>query len=77
VISHRGFRDGDTTTGFVKKYFDGWQEEKPAPEVLALAMAAAALDGLERPRGGFSGARREAEAPASPWQILGNWRIGG
>jgi len=77
VISHPRFRDGDTTTGFVKKYFDGWKEGKPGPEVLALAMAAAALGGLDRPRGGLSGARREADGAASPWLSLGNWRIGG
>ena len=77
VISHPRFRDGDTTTGFVKKYFDGWKEEKPGPEVLALAMAAAALDGLDPSRGGYSEAQRKAEVPASPWHTLGNWRIGG
>ncbi len=77
VISHPRFRDGDTTTGFLKKYFDGWQEAKPAPEVLALAMAAAALDGRQRSPGVFSGERREALVKSSPWHSLGSWRVGG
>jgi len=53
---------------------------RPAVELVAVHKvfrATAALDGLERPRGGFSGAHREAEVPASPWHTLGNWRIGG
>ncbi|OGD22748.1 MAG: acetyl-CoA carboxylase biotin carboxylase subunit [Candidatus Aminicenantes bacterium RBG_16_63_16] len=76
VISHPRFRDGDTTTGFVKKYFEGWKEEKPGPEVQTLALAAAALGGFDRPQRALPGGGRE-EAGASPWLSLGNWRIGG
>jgi acetyl/propionyl-CoA carboxylase alpha subunit len=76
VISHPRFRDGDTTTGFVKKYFDTWKEQEPGPDVMTLAMAAAALGGLDRPRGALQAALR-AETSASPWVSLGNWRVGG
>ncbi len=50
VISHPRFRDGDTTTGFVKKYFDGWKEEN-------------ARSGSSRPGHGGGGARRPRPVP--------------
>ncbi len=76
VISHPRFRDGDTTTGFVRKYFEGWKDEGPGPEVLTLALAAAALAGPDRPRD-FRSAGGRTEAPVSPWFSLGGWRLGG
>lgn len=76
VILHPRFRDGETTTAFIKRYFDGWTAAPPGPEVRALAMAAAALDGLERPRDSRSAAL-PARSPGSPWVTLGPWRIGG
>jgi len=77
VISHPRFRDGDTTTSFVKKYFEDWKEEAPGPDVLALAMAAAALGGWDRPREFRRAAGDQPGAPPSPWRSLGDWRIGG
>ncbi len=76
VISHPRFRAGETTTGFVKKYFDGWKPAPPGPDVQTLAMAAAALGGLERPRESRPAAPQPG-ATVSPWVTLGNWRIGG
>jgi acetyl-CoA carboxylase biotin carboxylase subunit len=77
VISHPKFREGETTTGFIKRHFEGWEEKKPGPEALALAMAAAALAGHDRPRrGSAAGGQGEPGAAFSPWLGLGKWRLG-
>ena len=75
VISHPGFRDGGHDHGIHEEIFRGLERREARPEVLTLAMAAAALGGLERPRRARPGRGRE-EAAASPWLSLGNWRIG-
>jgi acetyl/propionyl-CoA carboxylase alpha subunit len=76
VIAHPSFRAGETTTGFVRRYFENWKEREPAPDVLALGLAAAGLADLERQPDSPRQAERAGEA-ASPWKTLGHWRIGG
>jgi acetyl-CoA carboxylase biotin carboxylase subunit len=76
VISHPSFRAGETTTGFVKRYFENWKENEPGPDVVALGLAAAGLADLERQQHLPRAMERAGEA-ASPWQTLGHWRIGG
>ena len=76
VISHPSFRAGDTTTSFVKRYFEDWRESEPAPDVVALGLAVAGLVGLERDRSA-EGAAEQAAGAESPWRSLGGWRIGG
>jgi acetyl-CoA carboxylase biotin carboxylase subunit len=75
VISHQKFRDGETTTGFIKAHFENWQEEEGPAEGLTLALAAAALDELAPIQKDGKGAGQKKEV-YSPWQILGRWRIG-
>lgn len=76
VISHPSFRAGATTTGFVKKYFENWQEREPGPDVVALGMAAAGMAEPEQEKPGLRTADHARER-ASPWEALGHWRIGG
>jgi acetyl-CoA carboxylase biotin carboxylase subunit len=75
VISHPRFQEGDTTTAFIKNHFENWREKEAPAEGLTLALAAAALDELSPPEkaGKAVGPRKELY---SPWQTLGQWRIG-
>ncbi len=78
VISHPSFRKGETTTGFIKKYFDGWKDEAADMDSLRLALTAAAFHEFNRSQ---AGAAARAAGPVkevySPWRSLGRWRIGG
>jgi acetyl-CoA carboxylase, biotin carboxylase subunit len=75
VVSHPKFREGATTTAFIKNYFDGWQDKEAPADELTIALAAAALDELSSARkaGPAEGLKKEVY---SPWQTLGRWRIG-
>ena len=75
VISHPRFRDGETTTGFIKNHFENWRENEGPADGLTLALAAAALDELSpfRKIEKAAGLKKEVD---SPWQTLGRWRIG-
>jgi acetyl-CoA carboxylase biotin carboxylase subunit len=75
VISHPQFRDGNTTTAFIKNYFESWQEKEGSADGLTLALAAAALSELSpaKQAGKEAGLKKEVY---SPWQTIGRWRIG-
>ena len=75
VISHPKFREGATTTAFIKNYFDNWQDKEGPADGLTLALAAAALDELSpsQKTGKAEGLKEEVY---SPWQTIGRWRIG-
>jgi acetyl-CoA carboxylase biotin carboxylase subunit len=75
VISHPKFREGATTTAFIKNYFDNWQDKEGPADGLTLALAAAALDELSpsQKTGKAAGLKEEVY---SPWQTIGRWRIG-
>jgi acetyl-CoA carboxylase biotin carboxylase subunit len=75
VISHQQFRDGATTTGFIKNYFENWREKEGPEEGLTLALAASAFDELSPLQKVEKAAGLEKEVN-SPWQMLGRWRIG-
>ena len=75
VICHPKFREGATTTGFIKNHFENWQEEEGTPEGLSLALAVAALDELAPSPKGNKTAGPKTEV-YSPWLTLGQWRIG-
>ncbi len=77
VISHPGFRDGSTTTSFIKNHFDGWKDNKAGEDLLRLALAAAALEDFTSGQAGVPGAVAVVKETYSPWQRLGRWRIGG
>jgi acetyl-CoA carboxylase biotin carboxylase subunit len=75
VISHPRFREGATTTAFIKNHFEGWREKETTAEGTTLALAAAALDELSAsPLAQKAGAQRKEVY--SPWQTIGRWRIG-
>jgi acetyl/propionyl-CoA carboxylase alpha subunit len=75
VISHPRFREGATTTAFIKNHFENWQVKEVAEVGLTLALAAAALDELSpsQKTGPAPGSKKEVY---SPWQTIGRWRIG-
>jgi acetyl-CoA carboxylase biotin carboxylase subunit len=75
VIAHPQFREGNTSTGFIKKYFENWREKDGPDEALTFALAAAALDDIVAPSQAVK-ATGAAESVPSPWQLLGKWRIG-
>jgi acetyl-CoA carboxylase biotin carboxylase subunit len=75
VISHPRFREGATTTGFIRSHFDGWGEKEAPEETWMLALAAAAFfDSRKIRQGGVPSLRAKEEF--SPWRVLGKWRIG-
>ncbi|MFZ2055738.1 MAG: acetyl-CoA carboxylase biotin carboxylase subunit [Candidatus Aminicenantales bacterium] len=75
VISHPRFREGATTTGFIKRHFEGWEEKEGPEETLILALAAAAFfDSRRASEAGVPSLR--AKEAFSPWRVLGKWRIG-
>ncbi len=76
VISHPQYKAGNTTTGFIKMYFDPWKRKKKTEENLQVALIASAFDVLSnlQPRKGGESLAKEM---FSPWQSLGKWRIGG
>ncbi|MBP1768084.1 MAG: Carbamoyl-phosphate synthase chain ATP-binding [Candidatus Aminicenantes bacterium] len=75
VISHPRFREGATTTAFIKNHFENWKVKEVAEVGLTLALAAAALDDLSpsQKTGPAPGSKKEVY---SPWQTIGRWRIG-
>ncbi|MBM3285471.1 MAG: acetyl-CoA carboxylase biotin carboxylase subunit [Candidatus Aminicenantes bacterium] len=77
VISHRCFREGATTTGFIKKHFDGWRSGVSSEDLLRLALAAAAFSDFNRSQPGMVEAAAPVKESYSPWKTLGRWRIGG
>jgi acetyl-CoA carboxylase biotin carboxylase subunit len=76
VISHPQFKAGQTTTHFIKQYFDGWEGKKKTEESLRLALIASAFDSLNQTSAGKGAAPMQREV-SSPWQTLGRWRLGG
>ncbi len=76
VISHPKFREGATTTGFIKQYFENWKESRGAEDKLDLTLAAAAFEEFgHRPlSGAIAVVSKEMH---SPWLSLGSWKIGG
>ncbi|MEW5901761.1 MAG: ATP-grasp domain-containing protein, partial [Acidobacteriota bacterium] len=76
VICHPSFQEGATTTAFIKNYFEGWREKDRFPDIMTLALTAAAHRelSLSRPALAAAGEFREV---FSPWQALGSWKIGG
>jgi acetyl-CoA carboxylase biotin carboxylase subunit len=76
VISHPQFSEGNTTTGFVKRYFDGWKEREGDEKRLKLALAAAAFYDFSRNQLAGPSAVQARET-ATPWKTLGKWKIGG
>ncbi len=77
VISHPKFREGVTTTGFIKNYFEQWKGQEPGEEGLKLTLAAAAFDDYRRSQAVEPASASRERETVSPWQFLGKWRIGG
>jgi acetyl-CoA carboxylase biotin carboxylase subunit len=75
VVGHQAFIDGDTTTAFIPRYLQDWEEngEGVPDEVLAAACLKETVLGRRRAP---SAAGESHEIP-SPWQSLGPWEIGG
>lgn len=76
VISHPKFREGATTTSFIKRYFEGWKDEAGGEDSLRLALVAAAFSEFSLAQAKPSAATLAKESD-SPWRTLGRWRIGG
>ncbi len=76
VVSHPSFLSGETTTNFIPRHFENWQENRAGDEALQLALALAAFYELNRPPGAPPPTIRARDL-SSPWKTLGAWRIGG
>ena len=76
VVNHPQFKAGNTTTGFIKMYFDEWEGKKKTEKNLEIALIASAFDSLSstQARTGEEALQKEM---FSPWLSLGEWRIGG
>jgi acetyl/propionyl-CoA carboxylase alpha subunit len=76
IIQHDAFRRGDTTTGFLARYFPDWKPNVP-PLVLAAAAVAETMTGTStEPRRGRGDGEASGRARDDPWDRLGRWRIG-
>jgi len=76
VINHPQFRAGKTTTSFIQKYFDQWKGKKKTEENLKVVLIASAFDSLSSTQT-QKGKKIIQKEIYSPWQSLGEWRIGG
>jgi acetyl-CoA carboxylase biotin carboxylase subunit len=77
VISHPRFRDGATTTSFIKNHFDGWKGVRVGEDLLRLAILGAAFSDFSRSQAGTIAAATLVKESYSPWRTLGRWRVGG
>lgn len=75
VIAHPQFQAGNTTTGFIEKYFAHWGGQEKTEEARLIAALAAAFDSQSKPFGPSVASGRDLYS--SPWQTLGKWRLGG
>lgn len=76
VINHPQFRQGETTTGFIKNNLDGWKGKEKSKEKQSLAALAAAFDSFNKTYT-RTGTEAEKKEIYSPWSMLGKWRLGG
>jgi acetyl-CoA carboxylase biotin carboxylase subunit len=76
VISHPRFREGATTTSFIKDNLENWQEKPISERIETLALAVAAWDEFSRIQAGQR-TGISVRGTDSPWLTLGNWKIGG
>jgi acetyl-CoA carboxylase biotin carboxylase subunit len=76
LISHPRFKEGKTTTDFIKVNFPDWHPlDKPQSlKELALAVAAFTSQDTKKQRRGYGAEPKET---FSPWNKLGKWSIGG
>ncbi len=73
IAEHPEFRAGRTTTEFIPRHWSPAREAAPPPREVLLGAAALDLLGrAERERAAAAGGR-----PASPWQTVGAWGVGG
>ncbi|MBS3818013.1 acetyl-CoA carboxylase biotin carboxylase subunit [bacterium] len=75
VISHSKFKKGKTTTDFLKRHFENWEEKKKTEDKQKLAALACAFDSSLRAPVRTGGASYQKEI-YSPWKSLGKWRLG-
>ncbi len=78
VIAHPQFKAGNTTTSFIEKNLDAWEEKTKTEEGSTLALVASAFDNLNQtyPAPGLNRGTAQKNV-FSPWQSLGKWRLGG
>ena len=77
VFSHPAFLEGRTTTGFIGEHFEGWCGPEKKDEAKKIAALAAAHFSMTGKAGRRQQGQRTEDRPASPWETLGAWRIGG
>jgi len=76
IIRHDAFRRGDTTTGFLARYFPDWKPNVP-PLVLAAAAVAETMTATStEPWRGRGDGEALGRARDDPWDRLGRWRMG-
>jgi len=72
VIDHDQYRQGNTTTDFLQKFFPSWQLEAPSDEERNLTLAAVAIFSMSQKRTASPGGKVKHE---SPWTTTGAWEI--
>lgn len=77
LIMSPQFSEGETTTSFIKKHFDGWEGKEKEKKTQDLAALAAAFDSFSRVAVKPGGVSATSHDMHSPWYTLGKWRIGG
>ncbi len=74
-IDHKSFRAGDINTGFIEQHLSELVPQDAAPGTIEKALAAIAL--LCRRQGEVEMRAAASTEPASPWDALDGWRVGG
>jgi len=75
IMAHPAFRAAELDTGFIEKYLDVLVPADEAPNAVVKALAATAL--LCHRQGLAEAQAFTSAEPASPWQVLDGFRIGG
>ena len=70
LVQHPKFQSGETHTGFLPEYFDGWKPARELPEEVLLALSA--LDKLPAEK-----TPTARPARSSPWKAADGWRNAG
>jgi acetyl-CoA carboxylase biotin carboxylase subunit len=72
VLEHPAFAGGETHTHFIEDHFPTWTGREHHRVIAAMA---AAINTIRRSQ--MAGAAQQyGSAPASPWTMLGHWRLG-
>jgi acetyl-CoA carboxylase biotin carboxylase subunit len=70
VLQSRPFIDGDTSTGFIERHFDGWRQDTTYADLAGIAFVVDEMSSSRHPT-----SKRNVREKPTPWQRLGDWRL--